>query len=77
VLRFFLSQKTKQPIKKLELTQIRNNFQEKINQNYQDMSVNLKMYGLEERIKNKGCKLKNYQQFGETNFKVPFTWMIK
>ena len=77
MLRFFLSQKTEQPIKKLELTQIRNNFQEKINQNYQDMSVNLKMYALEERIKNKGCKLKNYQLFGETNFKVLFTWMIK
>ena len=68
MLRFFLSQKTEQAIKKLELTQIRNNFQEKINQNYQDMSVNLKMYALEERIKNKGCKLKNYQLFGETNF---------
>ena len=68
MLRFFLSQKTKQPIKKLELTQIRNNFQEKINQNYQDRSVNLKMCTLEERIKNKGCKLKNYQLFGETNF---------
>ena len=68
MLRFFLNQKTKQPIKKLELTQIRNNFQEKINQNYQDMSVNLKMCALEERIKNKGCKLKNYQLFGETNF---------
>ncbi len=68
MLRFFLSQKTKQPIKKLELTQIRNNFQEKINQNCQDISVNLKMYALEERIKNKGSKLKNYQLFGETNF---------
>ncbi len=66
--RFFLSQKTEQSIKKLELTQIRNNFQEKINQNYQDMSVNLKICVLEERIKNKGCKLKNYQLFGETNF---------
>jgi len=63
------SQKTSRGIKKLELTQIRNNFQEKINQNYQDMSVNLKMYALEERIKNKGCKLKNYQLFEETNFK--------
>jgi len=62
------SQKTARGIKKLELTLIRNNFQEKINQNYQDMSVNLKMYALEERIKNKGCKLKNYQLFGETNF---------
>ncbi len=71
------SQKTARRIKKLELTLIRNNFQEKINQNYQDMSVNLKMYALEERIKNKGCKLKNYQLFGETNFKVPFSWMIK
>ncbi len=68
MVRFFLSQKTEQPIKKLELTQIRNNFQEKINQNHQDMSVNLKMCALEERIKNKGCKLKNYQLFGETNF---------
>ena len=77
MVRFFLSQKTEQSIKKLELTQIRNNFQEKINQNYQDMSVNLKMCALEERIKNKGCKLKNYQLFGETNFKVLFTWMIK
>ncbi len=62
------SQKTARGIKKLELTLIRNNFQEKINQNYQDMSVNLKMYALEERIKNKGCKLKSYQLFGETNF---------
>ena len=68
MLRVFFIQKTEQLIKKLELTQIRNNFQEKINQNHQDMSVNLKMCALEERIKNKGCKLKNYQLFGETNF---------
>ena len=49
--RVFFSQKTEQLIKKLEITQIRNNFQENINQ--------------------------NYQLFGETNFKVLFTWIVK
>ncbi len=75
--RVFFSKKTENLIKKLEITQIRNNFQENINQNYQYVSVNLKMCALKDRIKNKGCKLKNYQLFGETNFKVLFTWMIK
>jgi hypothetical protein len=51
MLRFFLSQKTKQPIKKLELTQWRKRLQEKINQNHQDMSDNWEMCTLGERIK--------------------------
>ena len=50
MLRFFLSQKTKQPIKKLELTQCRKSLQEKINQNHQDMSDNWEMSTLGERI---------------------------
>ncbi len=60
MLRFFLSQKTEQQIEKLELTQMRNNFHEKIYLNCQDMSVNRKMCTLEERVKIKGCKLKTW-----------------
>ena len=51
MLRFFISQKTKQPIKKLELTQWKKSLQEKINQNHQQLSDNLEMFTLGERIK--------------------------
>ena len=49
--RVFFSQKTEQLIKKLELIQWRKNLQEKINQNHQNMSDNLKMCTFGERIK--------------------------
>ena len=75
--RVFFSKKTEHLIKKLELIQWRKNLQEKIEQNHQDMSDNWKMCALGDRITIEGCKLKNYQLFGETNFKVLFTWMIK
>ena len=48
--RVFFSQKTEQLIKKLELIQWRKNLQEKINQNYQNMSDNLKMCVLGESV---------------------------
>ena len=56
------SQKTEQPIKKLELIQWRKHFQEKITQNYQDMSDNWNMCDLVERIKIEEEELKNIDE---------------
>jgi len=47
--RVFFSQITEQLIKKRELIQWRKNLQEKINQNHQNMSDNLKMCVLGDR----------------------------
>jgi len=55
----FFSQKTERLIKKLELTQWRKHLPEKINQNYQNMSDNLKICALGERIKIEERELKN------------------